>query len=224
MKISYNSSRPDLLIREYGRSIHNMVNHAVSIEDREERNRCARAIISTMGNLFPYLRDVDDFKHKLWDHLHVMAEFKLDVDSPYEVPSKEELQSKPSKVAYPTGKIKYGHYGKTVEAIIEKVLEEKDLEKRVQLAIGVGNLMKRTYVVWNQGSVKDSVIANDLRKLSNGELIIENPEDKLQSTKEVIQQMGVDQSNKNQNRSHSKKRQHGRKGGGGGGGQRKKRY
>lgn len=221
MKISYNSSRPDLLIPEYGRSIHNMVNHCVTIEDREERNRCARAIISTMGNLFPYLRDVDDFKHKLWDHLHVMAEFKLDVDSPYEIPSKEELQSKPARVAYPTGRIKYGHYGKTIEGIIEKVLEEKDAEKRAQLAIGVANLMKRTYVVWNQGSVKDSVIANDLRKLSNGELIIENPEEKLQSTKEVIQQMGVNQSNNNQNRSHGKKRQHGRKGGGG---QRKKRY
>lgn len=224
MKISYNSSRPDLLIPEYGRSIHNMVNHAVSIEDRDERNRCARAIISTMGNLFPYLRDVDDFKHKLWDHLHVMAEFKLDVDSPYEVPSKEELQSKPARVAYPTGRIKYGHYGKTIENIIARVLEEEDKEKRDQLAIGVANLMKRTYVVWNMGSVKDSVIANDLRKLSNGALIVENPEEKLQSTKEVIQQMGVNQSNNNQNRSHhSKKRQqHGRKGGGGG--QRKKRY
>lgn len=193
-----------------------MVNHCITIEDREERNRCARAIINTMGNLFPYLRDVDDFKHKLWDHLHVMAEFKLDVDSPYPLPSKEELQSKPAKVNYPSGRIKFGHYGKTIENIIEKVMEETDQEKRDQLAIGVANLMKRTYVVWSQGAVKDSVIANDLRKLSNGALVIENPEEKLQSTKAVIQQMGVQQNN-NQNRG---KKRSGRKGGG----QRKKRY
>lgn len=219
MKISYNSSRPDLIIPEYGRSIHNMVNHCISITDRDERSRCARAIISTMGNLFPHLRDVDDFKHKLWDHLHVMSDFQLDVDSPYPKPARETFQTKPSKVNYPTGKIKYGHYGKTIEAIIERVLTEKDEEKRAELALGVANLMKRTYVVWNQGSVRDEVIANDLRKLSNGELIIKDPEDKLQSTKSVMHQMGVTQ-NANNNQNRGKKRQSNRKGGG----QRKKRY
>ncbi len=218
MKISYNSSRPDLMLPEYGRSIHNMVNHCVAIEDREERNRCARAIITIMGNLFPYLRDVDDFKHKLWDHLYIMSDFQLDVDAPYPKPARETFQEKPRTVPYPSGKIKFGHYGKTIEAIIEQVLAEEDEEKRKELAVSVANLMKKTYVVWNQNSVKDEVIASDLMKLSDGKLKIENPEETLASTKEVMQEMGVQRNQKSQNNRSRKRPQSGRKGG-----QRKKR-
>ncbi len=213
MKISYNSARPDLIIPEYGRSIHNMVNHCVSIEDREERNRCARAIISIMGNLFPQLRDVEDFKHKLWDHLHVMSDFQLDVDSPYEKPKKETFQTKPSKVNYPKGNIKFGHYGKTIEHIIEEVVKEPDLEARKELAVATANLMKRTYVVWNQGSVRDEVIANDLKRMSGRVLTIENPEETLASTKSVMQQMGVTQ-NQNKNQNNRGRKRSPRKGGG----------
>lgn len=210
MKISYNSARPDLILPEYGRSIHNMVNHCVSLDDREERNRCARAIIAIMGNLFPHLRDVEDFKHKLWDHLHIMSDFQLEVDSPYPKPLRETFQEKPRKVEYPSGKIKYGHYGKTIELIIDKIAAEPDEEKRKALSVDVANLMKSTYVVWNQNSVRDEVIANDLKKLSDGKLTVENPEDVLKSTKAVIHEMGVKRSKKSQNR--SKKRGHGRKG------------
>lgn len=210
MKITYNSARPDLVLPEYGRSIHNMVNYCVGVEDREERNRCAKAIITIMGNLFPYLRDVEDYKHKLWDHLHLMSNFELDVDSPYPKPERDTFEEKPKRVSYPSGKIKYGHYGKTIEQIIDIVVAEEDEEKQQELAVSVANLMKKTYVVWNQNSVKDEVIANDLKKLSDGKLIVENPEEKLKSTKEVIHEMGVDRAAKSQNR--SKKRNHGRKG------------
>jgi len=217
MKISYNSSRPDLALPEYGRSIHNMVNHCVSIEDREERNKCAMSIISIMGNLFPHLRDIEDFKHKLWDHLHIMSDFQLEVDSPYPKPARETFQEKPQRVAYPSGKIKFGHYGKTIEQIIDKVLEETDEEKRKELAVSVANLMKRTYVVWNQNSVRDEVIASDLLKLSDGKLVVENPEEELAPTKEVLQQMGVNNNNKPQHKGRSqnkgrKRSNQGRKG------------
>ncbi len=188
---------------EYGRSIHNMVNHCVSLEDREERNKCAMSIISIMGNLFPHLRDIEDFKHKLWDHLHIMSDFKLEVDSPYPKPARETFQEKPQRVAYPAGKIKFGHYGKTIEQIIDKVLEETDEEKRKELAVSVANLMKRTYVVWNQNSVRDEVIASDLLKLSDGKLVVENPEEELAPTKEVLQQMGVNNTNKPQHKGRS---------------------
>ena len=219
MKISYNSSRPDLKLPEYGRSIHNMVNHCVAVADREERNKCARSIITIMGNLFPYLRDVDDFKHKLWDHLYLMSDFKLDVDAPYPKPTIETFQEKPRTVPYPSGKIKFGHYGKTIEAIIEQVVAEEDDEKRQELAVSVANLMKKTYVVWNQNSVKDEVIASDLMKLSDGKLKIENPEETLASTKEVMQEMGVQRNPKPQNnRARKRPQSGGRKGG-----QRKKR-
>lgn len=215
MKITYNSSRPDLVLPEYGRSMHDMAQHCAEIEDRDERNLCAQSIISIMGNLFPHLRDIEDFKHKLWDHLHVMSDFKLDVDSPYPKPSRESFDEKPNRVPYPSGNIKYGHYGKTIEHIIEKVIAEPDEEKRKELAISVANLMKRTYVVWNQNSVRDEVIANDLRKLSDGKLIIENPEEALAPTKEVMQQMGVNTSQqRHKSQGKSRKRGHqGRKGG-----------
>ncbi len=209
MKITYNSQRPDLIIPEYGRSIHKMVEHCASLEDKEERNTCAKAIIKIMGNYFPHLRDVEDYNHKLWDHLHVMSNFEMDVDSPYPKPSEEAFKQKPRPVNYPDGNIKLGHYGKTIEKIISHVAEEKDEEKRKELSVSIANLMKRTYVVWNQSAVRDEVIANDLKKMSNGKLFVENPEEELASTKEVMQLMGV---NKNPRQPKGRKRSGGRKG------------
>jgi len=207
MKLTYNSTRPDLKISEYGRSIHNMVAHCVTIEDKEERNRCARAIIKTMGNLFPQLRDVEDFNHKLWDHLHVMSDFQLDVDSPYPKPSPESFESKPKKVGYPKNDIRLGHYGKTIEDLLEKVLLIEDDEERQKATISMANVMKRTYVVWNQNTVRDEVIASDLQKLSKGKLKLENPEKDLESTQKVIQLMGVNKKpQQRQNQRKGKKR------------------
>lgn len=191
MKLSYNSSRPDLAIPEYGRSIHNMVHFCAGIEDREERNRCARAIIKTMGNLFPHLRDIEDFNHKLWDHLHVMADFKLDVDSPYPKPEPETFSTKPRPVPYPKGNIKFGHYGRTIQNIVDEVCKVEDDEKRQELAVACANLMKRSAVIWNQNTVKDEAIVSDLKKLSDGKLVVENPEEDLTSTREVMNKMGV---------------------------------
>jgi len=206
MKLTYNSARPELKIPEYGRSIHQMVEHCMTLEDREERNRCARAIIKTMGNLFPQLRDVEDFNHKLWDHLHVMSDFKLDVDSPYPKPEPETFKEKPRHLSYPKNDIRLGHYGKTIEKLIGEVLDIKDDEERQKAAISMANLMKRTYVVWNQNSVRDEVIASDLQKLSKGKLKLENPEEDLDSTKKVMAQMGVQKKPQRQNQRKGKKR------------------
>jgi hypothetical protein len=191
MKLTYNSTRPDLKIPEYGRSIHRMVEHCMTLEDKEERNRCARAIIKIMGNLFPQLRDVEDYNHKLWDHLHVMSDFQLDVDSPYPKPTAESFDSKPKKVEYPKNDIKLGHYGKTIENLLNEVVAIEDDEERQKATVSMANVMKRTYVVWNQNSVKDEVIASDLQKLTKGKLKLENPEEDLESTQKVMQQMGV---------------------------------
>lgn len=206
MKLTYNSTRPDLIIPEYGRSIHQMIEHCVGIEDREERNRCARAIIKIMANLFPQLRDVEDYNHKLWDQLHVMSDFKLDVDSPYEKPTEESFQTKPRRMDYPKNNITFGHYGRIIERVVEEAAAIEDEEERKKAAVSVANLMKRTYVVWAQNTVKDEVIAADLKKLSKGALQIENPEEDLDDTREVVRQMGVNQTNKNQNKNRSRKK------------------
>src|SRR5438552_1458020 len=122
-KMDYNTQLPHLILPEYGRNIHRMVEYAMTIEDRTERNRCAHAIILVMGQLQPHLRDVADYTHKLWDHLFIISKFKLDVDSPYPKPSSESFVSKPAQVPYPPGIIKYKHYGKIMAEIIDKAVE-----------------------------------------------------------------------------------------------------
>ncbi len=169
----YNSNRPDLVIPEYGRNIQRMVDHAISLEDREERNRCARAILSVMGQLVPYLRDIEDFNHKLWDHLHIISNFKLDVDSPYPKPDPENLVSKPQTVPYPHNDIKVVHYGHYVEKFIEKCAAMEEGEEKKAFSLAIANLMKYNAHNWNRNTVYDDVILRDLNNLSKGKVKLE---------------------------------------------------
>ena len=131
--MEYNTQLPHLQIPEYGRNIQVMIEHCVTIEDRDERNKCAKAIIQIMGQLNPHLRDIADYTHKLWDHLFLISKFKLDVDSPYPRPTPETFTTKPKNVPYPASKIRYKHYGKTIERIIDvaKKYEEGPEKKRI---------------------------------------------------------------------------------------------
>lgn len=159
-----------MIIPEYGRNIQKMIDFAISVENRDERNRVAQAIIMVMGQLNPHLRDVTDFKHKLWDHIFIISDFKLDVDSPYPKPTRETFQTKPDRVSYPSNDIRYKHYGKTVERIISKAREYAEGEERNALVEQIANLMKRSYLTWNRDSVNDEVILKQLNELSKGEL------------------------------------------------------
>lgn len=170
----YNTSRERLLIREYGRHVQRIVARALEIEDREERNRFANEIIELMGQLNPHLRNVEDFKHKLWDHLFIMSDYKLDVDSPYPKKTKEEIEKKPTPLPYPKSKIRFKHYGKHVEALVKKAKETEDPEKREGFAHTIGNYMKLVYQNWNKESANDDVIKDDLRLLSDGELSLDS--------------------------------------------------
>ena len=155
---------------EYGRSIQNMVDHALTIENRAERQRCANTIINIMGGMFPHLRDVPDFKHKLWDHLAIMSDFKLDIDYPFEVIRKDKLDNKPEPVPYPNTKIRYRHYGRTLEILIQKACEFPEGDEKRNLVALICNHMKKDYLAWNKDTVDDKKIAEDLYELSNGEL------------------------------------------------------
>lgn len=159
-----------MALPEYGRSIQNMVNHALTIEDRAERQRCANTIINIMGGMFPHLRDVPDFKHKLWDHLAIMADFKLDIDYPYEVVRKDNLFSKPDCVPYPSTHIRYRHYGRTLEVLIKKAIEFPEGDEKQNLIALICNHMKKDYMAWNKENVDDRKIADDLVELSEGKL------------------------------------------------------
>ncbi|MCX6296274.1 MAG: DUF4290 domain-containing protein [Bacteroidetes bacterium] len=170
--MEYNTSLPKMIIPEYGRNIQKMIDFAIAVEDREERNKVARAIIDVMGQLNPHLRDVTDFKHKLWDHIFIISEFKLDVDSPYPKPTAETFQTKPDRVLYPSNDIRYKHYGKTVERIIAKGREYPEGAEKNALVEQIANLMKRSYLTWNRDSVNDEVILKQLAELSKGELVL----------------------------------------------------
>ncbi|MGO1522020.1 MAG: DUF4290 domain-containing protein [Sphingobacterium sp.] len=170
MIFDYNSTRPKLILAEYGRNVQNMVDHICTLPDRGERNRLAQVVIDMMGVLNPHLRDVSDFKHKLWDHLFIISDFKIDVDSPYPVPNKEEIRHKAEPMQYPNHRIRYKHYGYTVEEMIKKALGISEGETKRKMMLGIANFMKMAYLTWNKDAVTDDQILTDLKTLSNGEL------------------------------------------------------
>ena len=170
MNFDYNTTRNELILAEYGRNVQNMVKYIIDLPDREERNKYAQAVIDLMGFLNPHLRDVADFKHKLWDHLHIISGYKIDVDCPYPKPAPEDALVKPQHIGYPQQRITYKHYGKTVEMMIEKAKAVDEPERRASMVQGIANFMKMAYVTWNKDSVADETIIKNLRELSNGEL------------------------------------------------------
>lgn len=164
--MEYNTELSKLIIPEYGRNVQRMVEYLMTIEDKEKRNHQANAVIEVMGNLNPHLRDVPHFKHKLWDHLFIMSDFKLDVDTPYEKPEEEELAKKPEPMSYPQSKIRLRHFGKNILKMIDKavLIEDEGIQKDMVLAIC--NHMKKSYVSWNNSSVEDAVIVNQFNKMA----------------------------------------------------------
>ena len=166
--MEYNTQRKKMELPEYGRSVQNMVDHALTIEDRAERQRCANTIINIMGGMFPHLRDVPDFKHKLWDHLAIMSDFKLDIDYPFEIVKKEDLVVKPEKLEYPNGALRYRHYGRFLEGMIKKAIEVENEGEKKQLINLLAIQMKKDLNNWNKEGVEDQKIVDDLREYTNG--------------------------------------------------------
>lgn len=212
--LNYNTTREDLQIPEYGRNIKNMIDYAISIEDREERQKVANAIISVMGQLNPHLRDITDFTHKLWDHLFIISEDKLDVDSPYPKPEMAEAEKKPELMSYSQGKrkIRYAYYGKSVSLFIKEAIEKEDPKEKELITVAVANLMKKLFLTWNKDYVEDSVIFKHLEELSNGKL--ELPEGtELTSVDELAKSIAKVSNNtkkktnkKNNNNNNSRKK------------------
>lgn len=170
--MDYNSNRKKLLLPEYGRHIQKMVDHCVTIDDLEQRTKCAHSIIVNMGNMFPHLRDVNDFKHKLWDHLAIMSDFKLDIETPFDLPEKSTLYSRPEKLPYNNQRIKYRHYGRTIEKMIDKAVEMEDGEHKRHLILLIANNMKKSLILWNKDFPGDERVFSDIRAMSGNKLEI----------------------------------------------------
>ena len=161
-------------MREYGRHIQKMVEHIKTIEDPERRQRNAQAVIELMGFLNPHLKNVEDFRHKLWDHLFLIADFDLDVKSPYPIPTREKLKAKPDPLPYPKRYPKFSHLGKNLELIINKALSEKDEAKRQGFANAIAYYMKLAYNNWHKDTVHDDAIQSELTSITQGQLEFTN--------------------------------------------------
>ena len=203
--LEYNSERSNLIIPEYGRHIQKLVDHCMTLETKEERNKMALAIIDVMGNLQPHLRDVPDFKHKLWDQLFIMSKFELDVDAPYEKPIKEELQAKPEPLAYPKSASKYRFYGNNIQTMIDTALTWEEGDAREALYFAIANHMKKCYLNWNKDTVEDSVIFDHLKELSLGKIDLEGLGETLSEPKDLIKKKKTGQSRGKQQKRSKKK-------------------
>jgi hypothetical protein len=184
--LEYNSERSHLIIPEYGRHLQKLIDQATEIEEREERNKAAKYIISVMGSLNPHLRDVLDFQHKLWDQLFIMSDFKLDVDSPYPIPSKDILTQKPDRLKYPQNFPKYRFYGNNIKYMIDVAnsWEESDLKNALVLVIA--NHMKKSYLSWNKDTVTDEIIFQHLFELSDGKIDLMKTKEELSNTYDLM--------------------------------------
>jgi hypothetical protein len=184
--MEYPTLEGKLIMPEYGRNIQQMVAHALTIEDREERTRCVQTIINIMGNMFPYLRDVNDFKHKLWDHVAIMSDFKLDIDFPYEILQEENLYTRPETIPYKKSRIRYMHYGRTLEEMIEIISKYPEGEDKNELIRLVANQMKKCFLTWNKEVVDDKKIFDDLRELSHGHIDVSPDFLRLVESRDVL--------------------------------------
>lgn len=208
-QIEYNTERPKLIIPEYGRHIQKMVDQAIATEDKEERNKMAKGIIAVMGNLNPHLRDVPDFQPMLWDQLFIMSDFKLDVDSPYQIPSREELLERPEPLSYPQNHPKYRFYGNNIKRMIDVANSWEDGDKKDGLIITIANHMKKCFLNWNKDTVEDDVIFGHLYELSEGKINLKNSDEDLSDASNLLKvkkRYSSSSSNKKNYKSNSNNR------------------
>jgi hypothetical protein len=184
--LEYNAERPHLIIPEYGRHLQKLIDQATVIEDVEERNKAAKYIIQVMGSLNPHLRDVLDFQHKLWDQLFIMSDFKLQVDSPYPIPTRDVISLKPERLAYPQKNPKYRFYGNNIKYMIEVANKWEEGEMKSALVKVIANHMKKSYLSWNKDTVTDAVIFEHLYELSEGTINLIQSQEELSTTNDLI--------------------------------------
>ncbi|EPT32904.1 PF14123 domain protein [Bacteroidetes bacterium oral taxon 272 str. F0290] len=198
--MEYNTQQRKLPLPQYGRSVQNMVDFCQTLKDRAERQQCANTIVNVMGSMFPRLRDSEDFKHKLWDHLAIMSDFKLDIDYPFEMIKKENLNPKPESIPYHQINIRYRYYGYIVEMMIKRAVAFPEGDKKNQLIRLIANYMKRSYLLWNKENVDDQKILNDLQDFSSGTIHLTTEDLELNDSKDTTPRKPNNQRKSNNQR------------------------
>ena len=203
--MEYNTEREKIVISEYGRNIQVMIRHLMDIEDRKQRTEAAYFIVNVMAQMNPQVKESNDYMHKLWDHLHIIADYKLDVDGPYPVPTPEMQKKKPEHVGYQKNNIRYGHYGQYIYDVVKKVKEMEDGPKKQAILINIANQMKRDYLNWNRDTVNDLLILDDLYKISGEEIAL--PMDtKLIPTNEILNKQPQQNQNQKKKKNNNQKK------------------
>ncbi len=208
--MEYNTKRETLLIPEYGRNIQKLAEYAVTIEDREKRTAFANMIVNTMAQLSPSIKDSGDYRHKLWDHLFIISDYKLDVDSPYPMPSKEKNREKPQPLHYKNSAIRFRPYGKIIENMIDKVIDMPESEEKNELIERIAQQLKKSYLQWNVNSCDDRMILEHFEQLSHGQLKLQE-DFKLQSTKQILGNGKKKNAAQNNGQKHKAKHQNQKK-------------
>ena len=227
--MEYNTSRTKMLMPEYGRNVQRMVEFLLTIEDPEKRLKNAEIVIELMGTLNPHLKVIEDYKHKLWDHLYQMTDFRLEVNSPYPKPTPEEVHRKPEPLPYPKKKHDNRHFGQNLTALFEKAMAEPNPEKRQGFTQTIGYYMKLAYTNWHKEPVHDDMIKNELAELSGGKLQFETGGFKVHFDNRNFKQNRNGNNNNRNNNNNNRGGQGGQGGGnrnfgqGGGGGYNKNR-
>ena len=209
--LQYNTKRTQLVIPEYGRHVQLMIDQIMETQNREERNKMAKAVIGIMGNMNPHLRDVPDFQHKLWDQLFIMSNFELDVDSPYEKPQKEVLEQKPDRLTYPQRNPKYRFYGNNIKSMINVAVNWEDGDLKNALVYNIANHMKKCFLNWNKDTVQDEVILNHLVELSDNKLKVKEEDLPLTDASEFLKIRSKNGNGSKNNHKQRNKRNNGRK-------------
>ena len=192
--MEYNTEREQLIIPEYGRHVQKMINHATTLTDKEEQQKCVDSIVAFMGQMNPHFRYIKEFKHKLWDHLHIMSDFKLDIKSPYPKPETAKLEEKPEKMVYPNNKIRFSYYGNTIQNMIATAIKMEGDEKNIMTGM-IANQMKKSYILFNESSVDNNIIRLHLKQMSNNQLPLANDFEFIRSAS--IRQGGGNSKKKN---------------------------
>ena len=201
--MEYNTEREQLIIPEYGRHVQKMINHATTLSDKVEQQKCVDAIIAFMGQMNPHLRDVKEFTHKLWDHLHIMSDFKLEIESPYAKPEIAKLEERPEKMTYPGNKIRFSYYGNTIETMIATAIK-MDADKKEIMTGMIANQMKKSYILFNASSVDNNMIRLHLKQMSDNQLILADDFEFIRSAS-VRQNTGKANKQKQKKKNYKKK-------------------
>ena len=209
LDLAYNTDHNDLVIPEYGRNIHQMVQHAMTISDKNERNKCAETIIKVMDLINPNAKknsNSEEHHQKLWSHLHIISKFELDVDSPYGAPKEKYNQNLINPLS---SNVTYGHYGKIMEDMVKEASKLEDSENKSKLVKHIANLLKTSYLQWNRDSVNDNLIIKQLEELSEGKLTISSED--LRDTNDIVRGFKKKKStNKNYSKNKNRRKDHGR--------------